>query len=68
MNTFILDPDVEAEKRKVENISNEDLKSYNLVLVNLSKSYPTKQAVKQLSVAIKPGECFGLLGANGTGE
>ncbi|XP_070507949.1 phospholipid-transporting ATPase ABCA3-like [Chironomus tepperi] len=67
-NTFNIDPDVEAEKRMVYNMSDDELKSYNLVLKNLSKNYQSKQAVKQICVAVKPGECFGLLGANGAGK
>jgi len=66
-NTFKIDPDVETEKRKVQNFSDDDLKGYNLVLKNLSKIYQSKHAVKQICVAVKPGECFGLLGANGAG-
>ena len=66
-NTFSIDPDVETEKRMVQNFSDDELKNYNLVLKNLSKNYHSKQAVKQICVAVKPGECFGLLGANGAG-
>lgn len=66
-NTFNIDPDVEIEKRMVQNFSEDDFKNYNLVLKNLSKNFHSKQAVKQICVAVKPGECFGLLGANGAG-
>ncbi|CAG9812339.1 unnamed protein product [Chironomus riparius] len=67
-NTFNIDPDVEIEKRMVQNFSEDDFKNYNLVLKNLSKNFHSKQAVKQICVAVKPGECFGLLGANGAGK
>lgn len=35
---------------------------------NVSKSYGTKQALKEVSVTIKRGEIFGLIGHNGAGK
>ncbi|MGC6769425.1 ABC transporter ATP-binding protein [Enterococcus sp. LJL128] len=37
-------------------------------LVNVSKNYEAKQALKDLSLTIKPGEIFGFLGHNGAGK
>lgn len=39
-----------------------------LELVNVSKNYKKHQAVKNLSLSIKPGDIFGLVGANGAGK
>ena len=37
-------------------------------LVDVSKSYDTKQAVRGVSLRIEPGTMFGLLGPNGSGK
>lgn len=37
-------------------------------LKNVSKTYGTKQALKNMNVTIKPGEIFGLIGHNGAGK
>jgi ABC-2 type transport system ATP-binding protein len=37
-------------------------------LIDLRKKYGAKQAVRGLSLSIKPGEIFGLLGPNGAGK
>jgi len=39
-----------------------------LELVNVSKNYKKHQAVKNLSLSIKPGDIFGLVGSNGAGK
>lgn len=57
------DSDVSAEETRVlEGSASNDL----IVLQRLSKTYPNgKVAVKNMSLGIPPGECFGLLGING---
>jgi ATP-binding cassette subfamily A (ABC1) protein 3 len=59
------DDDVIAEEQRVLNgEANGDL----IVLSQLRKVYSNgKVAVNNLSLGIKPGECFGLLGINGAG-
>lgn len=38
------------------------------LLSNVWKKYGKKEAVKGLDLALKPNECFGLLGSNGAGK
>ncbi|EHB03954.1 ATP-binding cassette sub-family A member 13 [Heterocephalus glaber] len=63
------DVDVEKEQRRVfEGRTGGDI----LVLCNLSKSYRSffrkTTAVRDISLGIPRGECFGLLGVNGAGK
>lgn len=48
-----IDFDVDKEKKKVEQLTNDDIKTYNLVLKNLTKFYGDFSAVNQLSIALK---------------
>ncbi|KAL1448171.1 hypothetical protein MTO96_044134 [Rhipicephalus appendiculatus] len=65
------DEDVAAEWASVEkmcNRSDRDFAKNTMVVRKLHKSYGTLQAVKELSLALRPAECFGLLGVNGAGK
>lgn len=62
------DEDVLAENKKIKNMEPVDLKSANLVLTGLSKSYSSNLAVNQLHLGVDNSECFGLLGVNGAGK
>ncbi|XP_050538080.1 phospholipid-transporting ATPase ABCA1-like [Daktulosphaira vitifoliae] len=57
--------DVAQEKQVV---SNTDPRNFCLYLKNVWKNYGNKQAVKGINLALKPNECFGLLGSNGAGK
>ncbi|KAL1448495.1 hypothetical protein MTO96_028226, partial [Rhipicephalus appendiculatus] len=48
--------------------SDRNFAKYTLVARRLHKSYGPLQAVKELSLALRPAECFGLLGVNGAGK
>ncbi|XP_061399278.1 phospholipid-transporting ATPase ABCA3-like [Musca vetustissima] len=62
------DDDVEAEKEKILRMSQSELQSQNLVLDRVTKYYDSFLAVNQISLCVKPVECFGLLGVNGAGK
>lgn len=78
-----VDEDVYREWQLVRSVSPSQRKSCNLLvrfvkklikaIINLfsselSKNYGNFQAVKNLSLVIPAGECFGLLGVNGAGK
>ncbi|XP_061399279.1 phospholipid-transporting ATPase ABCA3-like [Musca vetustissima] len=62
------DDDVESEKKKILKMSQSELQSQNLVLNRVTKYYDRFLAVNQISLCVKPAECFGLLGVNGAGK
>ena len=65
----IEDSDVSNERARIEQSELELLFSQeSLVLRNLTKFYGNFLAVERLSIGIKKGECFGLLGVNGAGK
>jgi ABC-type Na+ transport system ATPase subunit NatA len=60
------DADVRAEEALVRSGGRD---GDNVVLKNIKKTYPGgKRAVRGVSVGVKTGECFGLLGINGAGK
>lgn len=63
-----IDPDVQAEKDRINNLEVSEISNYNLVMKNVTRLYGDFMAVNKLSGAIKRGECFGLLGVNGAGK
>ncbi|KAH6929695.1 hypothetical protein HPB50_004765 [Hyalomma asiaticum] len=65
------DADVAAEWAAVEKTCEHgkgNIGGNVLVARRLHKYYGPLQAVKELSFALKPAECFGLLGVNGAGK
>uniref|UniRef100_A0AC34GZS3 ABC transporter domain-containing protein n=1 Tax=Panagrolaimus sp. ES5 TaxID=591445 RepID=A0AC34GZS3_9BILA len=60
------DSDVLEERQKIEE---KGMEKFAICTKNLRKDYSSsKIAVRDLSIGIKAGECFGLLGANGAGK
>nr|CAD7434633.1 unnamed protein product [Timema monikensis] len=63
------DSDVAAERKLIRMNERRTLRmNYKLLLIDVSKFYGNFQAVDQLCVGVKRGECFGLLGVNGAGK
>uniref|UniRef100_A0A336MK43 CSON001010 protein n=1 Tax=Culicoides sonorensis TaxID=179676 RepID=A0A336MK43_CULSO len=62
------DTDVLNEKNLVKSLDPSDYFTYNLLLNDLTKYYDKFLAVDHLSLTVKSGQCFGLLGINGAGK
>ncbi|XP_018909305.2 phospholipid-transporting ATPase ABCA3 isoform X1 [Bemisia tabaci] len=65
------DPDVNEEKDRVDSAKDQpdNISDHLLIVDNLVKKFSrTHAAVRGISFAVKPGECFGLLGVNGAGK
>ncbi|XP_065294928.1 phospholipid-transporting ATPase ABCA3-like isoform X4 [Dermacentor albipictus] len=61
--------DVEEEKTRVKTARQQDeLAGYSLLAWNLHKRFGTLHAVRGIYMALRPSECFGLLGVNGAGK
>ncbi|KAL8465014.1 hypothetical protein ACS0TY_034480 [Phlomoides rotata] len=66
--------DVEKEREKVEQFLLESDMNQAVICHNLKKIYPgrdgnpDKFAVREISLALPQGECFGMLGPNGAGK
>ncbi|VDM95252.1 unnamed protein product [Thelazia callipaeda] len=64
-----VDEDVVKERKKIENLVPESSNDYRLIVRNVSKSYDGQTlAVRDVTFAVKNGECLGLLGVNGAGK
>ncbi|KAH9377716.1 hypothetical protein HPB48_001307 [Haemaphysalis longicornis] len=65
----VLDSDVAEQKRVVEELRGRgDFSAHTLVAWNVHKYYGDVHAVRGFNVALRPSECFGLLGVNGAGK
>uniref|UniRef100_UPI002955D52E phospholipid-transporting ATPase ABCA3-like n=1 Tax=Panthera onca TaxID=9690 RepID=UPI002955D52E len=64
------DEDVQNERQRILGQPRELLNSAVLIkeLTKIYFKYPVILAVKNISVTIQKGECFGLLGFNGAGK
>ncbi|KAH6797363.1 ABC2-like protein 6 [Perilla frutescens var. hirtella] len=66
--------DVEQERERVEQLLLDSSTNHAIICHNLKKIYPgrdgnpEKFAVRDLSLALPHGECFGMLGPNGAGK
>uniref|UniRef100_A0A1I7VE48 ABC transporter domain-containing protein n=1 Tax=Loa loa TaxID=7209 RepID=A0A1I7VE48_LOALO len=64
-----LDEDVKMEQVRADGLSLEPNDDHRLIVNGVSKSYDGQTlAVRNVSFAVKNGECFGLLGVNGAGK
>lgn len=62
------DDDVIEEEKRIARLNPNKDKDDLLVTDNLTKYYSKFMAVRGISLGIKRGECFGLLGVNGAGK
>ncbi|XP_070381252.1 phospholipid-transporting ATPase ABCA3-like isoform X2 [Dermacentor albipictus] len=66
---FPAEEDVEEEKRRVNAArQQEGLGGHSLLAWSLHKRYGNFHAVRGMYMALRPSECFGLLGVNGAGK
>ena len=72
-----IDKDVEIERFRIDTMSAEERRGGDLITIHdLTKSYDTRcscrrqsiLAVNQMTIGIARGECFCLLGINGSGK
>ncbi|XP_072142741.1 phospholipid-transporting ATPase ABCA3-like [Dermacentor andersoni] len=66
----VTDEGVTAEKLAVDRACAEggNMAEYALVVNGVSRFFGDAEAVKNTSLAVRPGECLGLLGVNGSGK
>lgn len=64
-NPHIDETDVASEKHVAQKCLTSE---YSIVMNNVWKLYGKFQAVKDINLALKPFECFALLGSNGAGK
>ncbi|CAH8434439.1 unnamed protein product [Schistosoma turkestanicum] len=66
------DEDVRAERQRITKADELGLINSlcSVAVINLTKFFPLKKkpSVNSLTFAVRPGECFGLLGVNGAGK
>ena len=64
------DDDIIKERQRIESMNDTDRQNQALVIENLTKFYSKSitPAVNRLSFAVPHGQCFGLLGFNGSGK
>ncbi|KAH6924458.1 hypothetical protein HPB50_017943 [Hyalomma asiaticum] len=63
------DEDIEEEKKKVEAARQKgDFTNHSLLVWSLHKRFGNLHAVRGVYMALRPLECFGLLGVNGAGK
>ncbi|KAH8344373.1 hypothetical protein KR084_010384 [Drosophila pseudotakahashii] len=67
-NYFDKDNKVLDEEKRVAQIPNYEYEEYSIIVDQVKKNYCRTKAVKCVSFAIKPGECFGLLGSHEAGK
>ncbi|XP_002133311.2 ATP-binding cassette sub-family A member 3-like [Drosophila pseudoobscura] len=67
-NETSYDEDVAAAAERISKMSIKDRNEHALVVNQVSKRFCRTSAVRGISFSIKPGVCFGLLGANGAGK
>ena len=72
-----IDSDLEVERYRIDTMSAEERRGGDLITIHdLTKSYDTRcscsgqstLAVNQMTIGIERGECFCLLGINGSGK
>ncbi|XP_077564577.1 ATP-binding cassette sub-family A member 2-like [Haemaphysalis longicornis] len=69
LHTNVLDDDVDQEKELVNQLCRRKKFPEHVMLVrNLHKFYGDFYAVRGVYLALRPGECFGLVGINGAGK
>ncbi|XP_077492387.1 phospholipid-transporting ATPase ABCA3-like [Amblyomma americanum] len=63
------DEDVEEEKKVIATLRDKkNFSDHTMLAWNLHKRFGDVRAVRGVYVALKPSECFGLLGVNGAGK
>lgn len=76
LNSLLIEPEIAVEKEEINRrFQNKGPKNYNggqidegLTIYNLSKKYNNQFVVNNVSLSLKKGECFGILGIAGSGR
>lgn len=68
-SSHLLGDDVRQEADLTDSVVKDNsIDNYAIVVSNLKKSFDEFEAVRNVSLTVKRGECFGLLGMNGAGK